>query len=79
LRDELADVAFSLAPGQHSKVIDLDKACYVLYVEDKRVARVKPLNEARPDIEKTLKAEEGKRMKERWIARLKAKSYVRYY
>ncbi len=79
LKKELSDVAFSLAPGQHSGAIDLPEACYVLFVEDKRTARIKPLTEARPEIENILKAEEGKRLKDRWIARLKAKSFVRYY
>lgn len=79
LKNELSDVAFSLAAGQHSSAIDLPEATYVLFVEEKRVARIKPIAEARPEIESTLKAQEGKRMKERWISRLKAKSFVRYY
>ncbi|MDB6029118.1 MAG: surA [Verrucomicrobiales bacterium] len=79
LRSELSDAAFALAPGQHSSVIDLDTACYVLFVEDKRMARVKSVTEARVEIENKLKSEEAKRLKDRWINRLRAKSFVRYY
>ena len=37
LRKELADVAFSLAPGQVSDPIDTPDAVYLMLVEDKRV------------------------------------------
>ena len=79
MKKELSDVAFTLAPGQHSSAIDLPEATYILYVEDKRVARVKPITEVRAEIENTLKAEEGKRLRDRWITRLKNKSFVRYF
>src|SRR5437764_10066744 len=44
LRSELSDAAFSLAPGQHSGVIDLDTACYILFVEDKQDRKSTRLN-----------------------------------
>lgn len=79
LRKELADVAFSLKVGEKSGVIDTPEACYILLVEDKRNAHVKPLNDVRDEIEKTLLSEERDRLQKQWIDRLKKKTFVRYF
>lgn len=78
-RPELATAAFSLKPGQHSGVIDLPEACYLMMVEDVRPAHVRPLTEVRDDIERTLKSEESLRLRKQWIERLKRKSFIEYY
>jgi peptidyl-prolyl cis-trans isomerase SurA len=78
----LSDVAFSLKPGQHSGVIELtdertgDTTCYLLMVDDKRAAHVRPLSEVAPGIEQTLKDQESKRLVNQWIKRLEAKSHI---
>jgi len=78
----LSDVAFSLQAGQHSGVIELpdehtgDTTCYLLMVEDKRSAHVRPLSEVAPGIEQTLKEQESKRLVNQWIKRLEAKSHI---
>jgi parvulin-like peptidyl-prolyl isomerase len=80
LTPELADVAFALKPGQHSGVIQLSNgACYILLLEDKRTAHVKPLSEVREEIDRTLREQLGARLRERWIQRMKEKSFVVYY
>lgn len=80
LAPELSEAAFTLKPGQHSGVIQLKNGfCYILLVEDARKAHVKPLTEVRDDIERTLSDREAKRLRDRWIQRMRAKSYVRYY
>jgi parvulin-like peptidyl-prolyl isomerase len=79
LRKELADVAFTLKPGEKSGVIETPEACYLMLVEDKRPEHIKPLNEVRDDIEKTLLAQEGNRLQKQWIDRLKKKTFVRYF
>jgi peptidyl-prolyl cis-trans isomerase SurA len=79
LRKELADVAFSLNAGQRSGVIETSEAYWVMQVEEKRVARTKPLAEVRDDIEKSLAVQERARLQEQWIKRLEAKSFVRYF
>ncbi len=76
LRQELADAAFALQPGQVSDVIDMTNACYLMLVEQKRTAHVKPLNEVRVEIEQTLRAQEQTRLQEQWIDRLKAKTFI---
>ena len=79
LRKQLADVAFSLKPGEMSGVIDTPQACYLMLVEQKRTAHVKPLNEVRKDIETTLRAQDQSRLEKQWIGELKKKTFVRYF
>lgn len=78
-KPELAQVAFSLKPGQHSGVVELPEGCYLLQIDDVRPAHVKPLTEVRDEVERTLKAEENSRLRKKWIERLKSKSFVQYY
>lgn len=77
LRKELADVAFTLKPGQISGVIETPEACYIMLVEDKHIAHVKPLGEVRDDIEKTLRAQEQSQLEKQWIEQLKKKAFIR--
>lgn len=79
LRKQLADIAFSLKPGEMSGVIDTPQACYLMLVEQTRAAHVKPLNEVRKDIETTLRAQEQSRLEKQWIAQLKKKTFIRYF
>jgi peptidyl-prolyl cis-trans isomerase SurA len=79
LRQQLADIAFSLQPGQMSDIIDAPQACYLMLVEQKRPAHVKPLSEVRDDIEATLRAQEQSRLEKQWISGLKKKTFIRYF
>jgi len=79
LRKELADVAFSLKPGEMSGVIDTPEAVYVMLVEQKRPAHAKSLGEVRDEIEHLLLSQERERLQKQWIERLKKKTFVRYY
>ena len=76
LRKELADVAFTIKPGQVSDVIDTPEACYLMLVEEKSPAHIKPPNEVRGEIEETLRAQQQKQLEEQWIDRLKQKTFV---
>jgi len=78
-KPELAQVAFSLKAGQHSGVIDLPEACYILMVEEVRPAHVSSLTEVRSDIERTLRTGERERLRKQWIERLEKKSFIHYY
>ncbi len=79
LRKELADVAFTLAPGQTSDAIDTADAIYLMQVEDKKPAHAKPLTDVRGDIEKTLRTQEQARLQKQWIEGLKKKTFIRYF
>jgi peptidyl-prolyl cis-trans isomerase SurA len=79
LRKELADVAFGLPGGKLSDVIETPDACYLMLVEDKKPAHVKPLSEVRDEIERNMLAEERVRLSKQYIDRLKQKTFVRYF
>jgi parvulin-like peptidyl-prolyl isomerase len=79
LRKELADAVTTLKPGDTSAVIETSDNCYIIRVEDKRTAHVKPLNDVRGDIEKTLRTQEQKEAQDRWIDGLKKKAFIRIF
>jgi parvulin-like peptidyl-prolyl isomerase len=60
-------------------VIETPNTCYLLLVEQKRPAHVKPLNEVRNEIEQNLRAQEQTRLQKQWIDRLKAKTFILYF
>ena len=79
LRKELADVAFSLKPGELSGVIETPEVFYLMLVEDKRSAHIKALSEVRGEIERNMITEERARIQKNWINRLKQKTFVTYF
>jgi parvulin-like peptidyl-prolyl isomerase len=79
LTPALSQVAFSLKPGQRSGVMELPGACYLLQVDDVRAAHVKELKDVAREIEDTLMRAENRRLHDRWIERLRKKSFVNYY
>jgi peptidyl-prolyl cis-trans isomerase SurA len=79
LRKELADVAFSLKPGEKSGVIETPGAFYIMLVEDKHEAHVKPLPEVRDEVEKLLLQKEQTRLLQQWIEKLKKKTFIREF
>jgi peptidyl-prolyl cis-trans isomerase SurA len=79
LRKEIADAAFKLKAGEHSDVVDTPEACYIILVEDIKSSHMKTLGEVRDQIEGTLKLEERARLEKQWLAKLKKKTFVRYF
>lgn len=79
LRKDLADVAFTLKPGQVSDAIETPDAVYLMQVEQARPAHVRPLGEIREEIEKTLRTQEQARLEKQWIETLKRKTFIRYF
>ena len=79
LRKELRDFAFKAKDGDISPVIDTDGAVFLLKVEGRETARVRPLTEVRDDVEATLKGMERDRLRKQWIGRLRKKSFIRYF
>ena len=81
LKGELADVAFSLRPGQSSGILSLPSAkgppaYYLLQVEEVKKATVTPLSSIRDAIEGTLQAAESEKVQKEWIDRLKRDAYI---
>ena len=79
LRKELAESAFSLKIGELGGLIETPQAIYLMLVEDKRPAHLKPLNAVRSEIERTLITQERARLQKQYVDRLKKKTFVRYF
>ncbi len=79
IREELANVAFSLNKAQFSNVILLNNYAFILFVEDKKNAGALPVEKVRKDIEKILVSEAAKKAEAQHIQRLRKKSYIKYY
>ncbi len=79
LRKELNETAFSLKPGQHSRVIETAEGYYILEVDDVKPAHTTPLAEVRGDIEKTLLQQQRAQMQEQWVKDLRAKAYIHLF
>jgi parvulin-like peptidyl-prolyl isomerase len=78
LREDLADVAFSLKPGEMSPVLEKRDGCYIMQLEKSVPAHTKTLSEVRDEIEQILRRQEQQRARDQWINRLKGKSFVLY-
>ena len=50
-----------------------------MQVEDRRIAHMRPLSEVRDQIERELRIHEAERQEQKWVKRLREKSFVRYY
>jgi peptidyl-prolyl cis-trans isomerase SurA len=79
LRAELADVAFNLPVNAVSETIDTPDTCYLMLVEDKKSARIRPLADVAVEIERILRIKEQTRLQKQWIDGLKKKTFIRYF
>lgn len=77
LNEQLASVAFALRPGQVSPVVKLADSYYIILVEARKNASVKPMSEVRDEIEKNLIQQERMKVQQRWIDTLRAKAYIK--
>jgi len=65
--------------GDPRDVPVLPQQYYIMKAEDRQIAHTRSVEEVREEIEKELIIEERKRLKKKWIERLRAKSFVRYF
>ena len=77
LNEKLTNVAFSLRPGEVSPVVSLGNTYYILMVEAKKNASVKPISDVREEIEKNLIQQERMRTQQRWLDTLRQKAYIK--
>jgi peptidyl-prolyl cis-trans isomerase SurA len=77
LNEKLTNVAFSLRPGEVSPVIAIDGTYYIVMVEAKRNATIKPIGDVRDEIEKNLIQQERTKAQERWLDTLRQKAYIK--
>lgn len=79
LNESLAKIAFGMKAGQVSPVIELGNSYYVLYVEAKKNAQTRPMQEVRDEIQGKMMQQERQRRQEEWITKLRKKAYIKMY
>ena len=79
LNEKLSEVAFSLAKGQVSDLIEMPDGIYLMKLEDRRDAHVQSLSQVRDVIEQKLKVQEEQRLRKAWIDKLMKKSFIQYF
>jgi peptidyl-prolyl cis-trans isomerase SurA len=77
LNEELTKVAFALRPGEVSPVITIENTHYILMVDAKRSASIKPMSDVREEIEKNLIQQERTKAQQRWLDTLRQKAYIK--
>lgn len=77
LREDLAEVAFSVGVGQVSDAVDIGKQFCILKIDDRVDAVVVPFSEAQPTIERELRRQESRELYDAWVARLRDDAYVK--
>ena len=75
----LEKVAFNLAPGRVSHIVEVGGNYFILKVEEKRGGETPSFAKLRPEIEKKLMEEEAQRQQEIWLAGLRQKAYIRTF
>ena len=79
LRSELREFVFAAQPGAVSDAIDLDGAVFMIKVEERKSAGMRPISEVRDEVEQMLRNLEKERLRKQWMARLRKKSFIAYY
>ncbi len=79
IRQELANTAFELPKNTYSKPITLGHHIFILFIQDKREAGTKPLEEAREVIEKIILDQLTREAQKRWLSRLREEAHIKIY
>ncbi len=79
LQEQLAESAFSLEAGEFSQPIKVGEDIFILLVEEKRSAGIRPIAEVRPQIERYLLSQMANKAEENWLQRLRRNAYIRYF
>lgn len=79
LKKEFSDPVFALKKGETSPPVILPEGCFLLFAEDRKYAGIKPLDEARDEIERILQQQMTHAAQERWLERLRRNGYVKHY
>ena len=79
LGKELGEAVAILKAGETSGVIETPNECWLILLEERSDAHVKPLTEVRDLIEKNLRADEENRLERQWIEGLKKKTYIKTF
>ncbi len=75
----LADEIVKLKPGECSGVVDTPQSCFLVRLEERDSAHIKPLGDVRDEVERILSGRERDRLREKWISRLRAKTFIQSF
>ena len=75
LRDGIAD----LAPGGISEPVQIEQILYLVELVERQPARIRPLAEVAPEIEKEIRRAEFLRLNRIWMDTLRSKYYVQLF
>ncbi|MGD9613478.1 MAG: peptidyl-prolyl cis-trans isomerase [Kiritimatiellia bacterium] len=79
LNEAIRAAVAALEPGGVSPPVDVGGARYLVQLVARESARVRPLEEVAPEIEKQLRSAEFARLNQAWIDALRAKYYVQTF
>ncbi len=79
LREELAEIAFSIEPGKFSSIIELDLQIFILYVEDRFEEGIQSLEDVRDAIENIIASQLARQSQRDWIKHLRKDAYIKFY
>ena len=79
VRKEFSDVIFTLEKGQRSDPLILAEGAFIFFAEDRKHAGILPLDEVRPDIERSLVQQGSRQATERWLEKLRRNAYVKHF
>jgi peptidyl-prolyl cis-trans isomerase SurA len=79
LRKEFSDTIFTLKKGERSEPLITPEGAFLFYAEDRKYAGTLPIDEVRPEIEKTLIQQGSRKATERWLEKLRRNAYVKHF
>lgn len=79
LRKEFSDVIFALKKGERSEPLIMPEGAFLFLAEDRKYAGTLPIDDVRPDIEKSLVQQGSRKAMERWLEKLRRNAYVKHF
>lgn len=79
LQESLEEVVFSLPVGEVSGIVETENGLHLLRVDARRAPGLRTLDEVRTEIEPALRAQEARKLYDKWMADLRKRSRVRVF
>ena len=79
LRKEFSEVIFTLKKGERSDPLITPEGAFLFLAEDRKYAGTLPIDEVRPEIEKSLIQQSSRKAMERWLEKLRRNAYVKHF
>ena len=79
LRKEFSEVIFALKKGERSEPLVTPEGAFIFLAEDRKYAGTLPIDEVRPEIEKSLVQQSSRKTMERWLEKLRRNAYVKHF